>query len=92
MYDVNIIDFNMKFKKLGLDFGGVIKSRRNNLELNDWDNDKKHTEDSGSHEKNHDLMSKMYLTYESPEFFGLKSKTKIAYYPCLLYTSPSPRD
>ena len=81
MYDVNIIDFNMKFKKLGLDFGGVIKSRRNNLELNDWDNDKKHTEDSGSHEKNHDLMSKMYLTYESPEFFGLKSKTKIAYYP-----------
>ena len=42
---------------------------------------KKHTEDSEAHEKNHDLMSKMYLAYESPEFFGLKSKTKIAYYP-----------
>jgi len=81
LYEANLLDFNMKFKEYGLDFGGSIKSKRSNARLNDWDNDKKHSKDDKNHDKNHDLMSKFYLSYTSPEFFGLKSKSKIEYYP-----------
>ena len=74
-YNLSLVDLDFRLKKIDLNLGTVIKSKRADIQLNDWDN-----EEDKKKAKNHDFMSKIYLKYNSPEFYGLKSETKLTYY------------
>lgn len=78
-YDLKVADLNLNFKEQGLNLGVVLKSSRENSKLNDWDYNIIYS-DTKKRAKNHDIMAKLYGSYESPEFYGLKSKTEATYY------------
>lgn len=78
-YDLKLLDLNVKFNKIDLNTGIVIKSKRDNIQLDDWDNDIKHLNED-IRAKSHDIMSKIYLKYISPEFYGLKYTGDLKYY------------
>lgn len=72
-YKARILDLDISFKDYGVNFGTVLKSSRKDARLNDFLKD--HNND-----KNHDFMLKLYGSYESPEFYGLKNKISAKYY------------
>ncbi|WP_156299655.1 hypothetical protein [Streptobacillus canis] len=78
-YTLKVADLNLDFKKQGLNFGAVLKSSRENSILNDWDYGVLSLE-TNKRMKNHDVMAKLYGSYQSPEFYGLNSKTELTYY------------
>lgn len=84
-YDAKLVGLELNFKEVGLKLGATLKSKRKDLRLNDWDEDSE--KDIKKRSKNHDLMAKLNLVYESPEFYGLKSTTEVKYYVDDLFSS-----
>ncbi|CAM3479693.1 hypothetical protein [Pseudostreptobacillus hongkongensis] len=78
-YDLKLLDLSLNFKEQGINLGTTLKSSRENSILNDWNYNVKDSE-TKKRMKSHDIMAKIYANYESPEFYGLKSKTDLTYY------------
>lgn len=78
-YNTKILDLELNFNEIGLQLGSTLKSKREDIRLNDYDFN---TFKDGTVKKNsgnHDIMPKLYLGYNK-NFNDLTFKTDIKYY------------
>lgn len=75
-YDLTLIDLKLKDNKYGFDFGTILKSSRNNILLNDNNNE---NIDKINKSLDHDIQAKFFVNY-GQTFDKLSLKTGIEYY------------